>query len=66
MRDWVAVSLAWVVGGGPAFSMIASVRCCKAIVRVVLIWLGESGAGGVGVRSCCAGTEGSMTMVATR
>ena len=46
--------------------MIASVRCCKAIVRVVWIWLYESGAGDVGVRIVCAGKGVSMTMVATR
>jgi hypothetical protein len=60
------VSLSSVVGGGPVLAMIANVRCCRAIVRVVVMWLCGSGAGGVGVGVLCAGKEGSMTMVATR
>ena len=40
---------------GPALSMIANVRCCRAIVRVMSMWLWGSGAGGVGVGVLCAG-----------
>jgi len=67
VRVWVAVSKSGVVGGGPALlSMIANVRCCRAIVRVMSIWLWGSGAGGVGLGVLCVGKGESMTMVATR
>ena len=66
MRDWVALSLSWAVGEGPSVPIIANVRCCRAIVRVMLIWLLESGAGGVGVGMLYSCKVGSMTTVATR
>ena len=43
VRGWVAVSQSGVVGSGPALSMVANVRCCRAIVRVMSIWLWGSG-----------------------
>jgi hypothetical protein len=65
-RDCARLGRPGTVGGGPALSMIANVRCCRAIVRVMSIWLWGSGAGGVGVWVLCVSKGESMTMVAMR